>query len=56
MTNNSLTTGEWIHAVHMWANGCDTLAIAEYFHCRETLIYRWLPVYRSKYRRERKFA
>jgi hypothetical protein len=48
--NNHLTAGEWIHAVHMWANGCDTLKIAEYFNIPEPVVYRKLPFYREKYR------
>lgn len=50
MTHLALTTGQWLHAVHMWTLGCDTLTIAEYFGCKEPVIYRWLPVYRSRYR------
>lgn len=44
-----LYEGEWLHAVHMWRNGCDTLKISQYFDCKESFIYRWLPVYRKKF-------
>lgn len=48
--NNYLSEGEWLHAVRMWHGGKDTLSIAQYFDCQESLIYCRLPVYRAKHK------
>lgn len=46
---NWLSTGEWITAVRMWNNGCDTARIAERLGCPESMIYNKLPYYRQRW-------
>jgi hypothetical protein len=54
--NNYLNQSEWLHAVFMWHGGSDTLTIAKYFGCSESLIYAKLPHYRNKHRAVREVA
>ena len=46
---NYLTEAEWREAISMWRTGRDTLHIAKALNCPESLIYRWLPVYRERH-------
>ena len=44
-----LTTGNWLQACFMWARGCDTQTIADYFNVSEAFIYNSLPLQRKRF-------